>query len=202
MEIDKKYVTNLVEKVYFGRDSDTSDGIGYQLEQFFDEVVRRKNKKQIDGLQAAMVIYPDAFAAKVNENDGDAPHQNSYVNLTKYLNGDSNFLNGDGIRRLMLYTREMRQLVSTGIEVFIRTPEDNLEMGFIAFQPIQSIFQLDVLKLIVDECMKLMDSNSFKTIFLGMNTLNTHIEFDEFNRDRYSVFIDAIESEKALIRNR
>lgn len=74
------------EQFYYGDKSNSEEEIKKQIGLFFEELYKRRKDDTIeDGLQASAIIMPDAFAAKVNENDGIDSHKVTEINLLRYL---------------------------------------------------------------------------------------------------------------------
>ena len=82
------YTDRLEEKIYHATNKDSEEKINEQLKLFFKELTTRKRNDAIEGgLQASLIIFPEIFAAKVNEEDGMGSHAQSNINLVEFING-------------------------------------------------------------------------------------------------------------------
>lgn len=199
----EKFTDVLEEKIYCVKDTDGKDKIHEQVEAFFKEVhARRRNDPVEGGLQAAAVIYPHVFAAKVNEQDGYGAHMASHVNLTKFINGDTNYLTDDGMRFFANYQNELRQLHTNGVQMSVLGGDEHMMVAINATTDINSIFQLEVIKNVLDVCSELKKSGGFKTIEIGLMTPCVRVAYGELDSDKHKQFATTIANEEKIVSSR
>ena len=180
--MDDRFKESLEEKVYSSKNIDDLD---QQIRLFYDELLlRRRDDVEEEGLQAAGVIYPDAFAAKICENNGKGTHQNSFVNLTKYLNGDNNYLSEAGTGYFMLYMDIMKQLQDS-IQIRILSKEEELVLSITGSKPITNDFQLYTLKKLLIKA-KEMNNNGFNSVIVGVALPNIYFEHTNISDEMIS----------------
>ncbi|MBR3661370.1 MAG: hypothetical protein IKN63_05705 [Bacilli bacterium] len=66
MNLDKYYIKNLEEKIYYGINKN-SEAINFEIiKSFFQELIKRKRNDPFEGgLQASMILFSTSFAGKV-----------------------------------------------------------------------------------------------------------------------------------------
>lgn len=171
--MDDKFKKKLDEKVYStNKVEDLDEQINLYCNDLF---LRKRDDMEEEGLQAAAVIYPNVFAAKICENDGKGTHQNSFVNLTKYVNGDNNYLSEEGTGYFMLYKDIIKQLQDS-IQIRVLAKEEELVISITGSKPITTDFQLQTLKRILIKANEMKNSNSFNVVMVGVALPNLYFE--------------------------
>ena len=192
---DDRYVKYLSEKVYCSSDINESD---YELRMFFDELVFRKREDPVDGgLQAAMIVLSDRFAAKVNEEDGTSLHLSEFVNLVKYLNNDNKYFSQKAMKFPMLYSEQTDIISREGIEIRILDGEDTLMIAICSFSEIND-YQKDILKRILFICNSNLDN--YQNIEIGISTPNVIVDFTNLDRGNYEYINSIIDSKHSRIK--
>ncbi len=122
-----RYTDTLKEKIYTATKEDGRKKFE-QVSSFLEEVAKRKRFDHVEGgLQAAVVILPDKFAAKVNEEDGYGPHLDSKINLVKVLNDESTFISRNGSGFPALYKPEFDQIILESVEISVLGGEEEFK---------------------------------------------------------------------------
>lgn len=191
--------SNLNESIYYSNNKSSEVEIRKQIMNFLSELYkRRRNDMLEDGLQAAILIMPDAFAAKVNEQDGDTPHLLNIVNMERYMKGEKNFYN-EKTPISTIYDK-YSEISSIGIQVRILDANEEIEFPIIAYNSIQSEFQLKVLEELTNLLKVVQTNKYYSNIRVGMNTPNTDIDVENFNDEIYKRLKSALYIEKILIK--
>lgn len=191
---DDRYVKYLSEKVYSSSDIDSD----YELRMFFDELIFRKREDSVDGgLQAAMIVLSDRFAAKVNEEDGTSLHLSEFVNLVKYLNNDHEYFSQKAMKYPMLYSEQSEIISREGIEIRILDGEDTLMIAICFFSEIND-YQKDILKKILFLCNSNLDN--YQNIEIGISTPNVIVDFTDLDRGNYEYINSVIDSKQSRIK--
>ena len=156
------FTNKLSEKIYHGNYLNIED-IKKQLKSFFNELIKRKRNDPLEGgLQASIIIYKDRCAFKINELDGAGLHVISEVNLTKFLYNDNNYLTEKAAGHFGLYMSEMMTITKDAISVRILDGEDKLMVAITSSGNIQSKFEIEVLKYIINICKNIKENNYYK----------------------------------------
>ena len=198
-----KFTNVLDEKIYYASDTDDKETTYEQVENFFREVHDHRRDDPIEGgFQASMVIYPHMFAAKSNANDGYGGHQCCKVNLTKFINGDTTYLTERGAKNPQLYMGDLSQLIKNGVEVSLLSGEEHLMVAILASRDINSIYQLEVIKNVLDVCSELKNNGSFKTIEIGFRTPCIKVDYGELDSAKHDEITDVIANEEKIVSSR
>ena len=192
-EKEELFTSKLEEKIYHGDRFDDSKDISRQLNLFFSNLIKRKRNTPIEGgLQASLIILEDAFAAKVNEDDGMATHARSQVNLVKYLNHDKNYITNQGVRKAIVYKDEVLQLSREGIEIRILDGEDHLMLAIYGATDIHTKFQMETLQKVLFYCRQIKEKNFYKMVEIGLHTPSIIIDFGDFEEGLYQKMLNAL----------
>lgn len=203
MNSNELLTDKLTEKVYASNEYDGTIHMQQQLGDFIEELYeRRKDDYNEEGLQAGMLIMPNAFAAKITDNDGNDPHLITNINLLRYIKKEKDFYVREAAGKFGLIKNEMSELIRNGIEIRIIDGEQNLMMAINSKQNIQTIFQLTVLKRLIDELWSIKQNELYKSIEVGFYSPISEIDVDELNEEVYSKLIEAIEKEKDKLEER
>lgn len=164
MENDVRFTNKLDEKIYVCL-KDNEEENEKNISAFFTELVNRKRYDALEGgLQACAVFFEDKGAMKICENDGRAPHMNSFINLIKHLNNDNNYLSLKGTGFFILSQQERKQLIESGIEIRILDGANKLMLTINSSIKDVSSFQIDAVNKVICACKTLKDSNIYNTV--------------------------------------
>ncbi len=181
---NKYYTDTLEETIYYGKSNYTEEENKEQLNLFMKELIDRRRKDPIEGgLQASMVILPNSFAAKVNENDGMSTHSITHTNLIKFLNGEKKYLT-DATKGLLSFSqKEMYQLLQEGVEVRILDGEEHILFALYSGNNKQTEFQFQVIRDLLDCCRNLKESGNYYFVEIGLSTPDIFTEIKDFNEE-------------------
>lgn len=194
-EEEQLYTDTLEETIYSATSSDSEEKIQSELESFFEELIKRKRNDPIEGgLQASIVIFPNKFLAKVNEEDGMGSHSQSCINLVKYLNNDHKYLTKFGMRHFNLYPKERNQLNILGTEIRILDGEEELMLAIVSEKSKENIFELKIIMEIIKLCSILMNKNYYKNVDIGIHTPNIKIDFGEWTQEKRENIFSTLET--------
>ncbi len=170
---------NFKEKAYFFHDSIDDTEKDEQLKTFFNELVRRKKNNGKGGLQAIFVLFPDAFAGKVCERDGDAPYDQSVINLVKLLNEQKDFISVDDSFIYDLRKDAMNEVDTKAVKGRIVSREDYFLLSISGgrFSPLNR-FQRDVLKTAITFCEETRNKGDFSEVKVGATLYGEGIEVE------------------------
>lgn len=203
MNVEDLKTDKQLEKIYYCNDHNSNEQIQEQMRSFINELCqRRRDDPKEEGLQAGMLIMPSAFAAKITENDGKYPHGITNINLLRFIKKEKGFYVGEASSRFGIITNELSELIRNGIEIRIIDGEQNLMMAINSKQNIQTIFQLTVLKRLIDELWSIKQNELYKSIEVGFYSPISEIDVDDLNEEVYSRLIEAIETEKDKLEER
>ena len=195
--MDKEnYTKVLTEKIYKGTNKNEFKDNAHQMKLFFEMLYKRRREDPFEGgFQACALIMPDAFAAKANENDGLGIHGVEYINLLRYLQGNSEYFTSHGYGYFYLHKKETEEIILNGIEVRILDGQDKLMLAITSDRSIKSVFQLKVLKMIIDLCKQLKDKGLYQEVEVGINTPDIKIDFDEWTEDKFALMHNSLKDE-------
>ena len=189
------YTDKLEEAIYYATEKDTEEKATSELQKFFKELIERKRNDSLEGgLQAAMLIFPNIFLAKVNEEDGMGSHAHSNINLVKFMNGDHKYLTKYGIRKFNLYAKERNQIYDKATEIRILDGEEEMMLAIISNKDLESVFELKMIKRIILICNNLMKKNYYKNIDIGIHTPRITIDFGEWTDKKEKMMLEEIEN--------
>ena len=154
------------------------------LEDFFQEVVSRKERNQEGGLQASIVLLKEKMGAKVCEERGLAPHPHSHMNLIRYMNGREDFLSISQMRDYSLYQEEKNELSKNGLDGRIISGDNEFKLVMFGEDVILSDFQKQVVSDILDICKEIRDQHIYQSVSVGFSTEEASMEYDELTDDR------------------
>lgn len=203
MNVEDLKTDKQLEKIYYSNIQNSNEQIKEQISSFIEELYkRRRDDPKEEGLQAGMLIMPSAFASKITENDGKDPHGITNINLLRFIKKEKGFYVREASSRFGIIKNEMSELIRNGIEIRIIDGEQNLMMAIISKQNIQTIFQLIVLKRLIEELWRIKHIQLYKSIEVGFNSPISEIDVDELNEEVYTKLIEAIEKEKDKLEER
>lgn len=198
-----KFTNVLDEKIYYASDTDDKEITYEQVEAFFREVHDHRRDDPLEGgFQASMVIYPHMFAAKSNGNNGYGGHQCCKLNLTRFVNGEKDYYTETGSRYPKLFMNDLGYLIRNGVEVSLLSGEEHLMVAILASTDINSTYQLEVIRDILDVCGELKSNGSFKTIEIGFRTPCIKVEYGELDAAKHGEITGVINSEEKIVSSR
>lgn len=170
---------NFKEKAYYFRDSSEDEVKEEQLKLFFEELVHRKKTIGRSGLQAAFVLFPTVFGAKVCERDGDAPYDHSVINLVKFLNDQKDFLSIDESFVYELRKDAMEEADSKAVRGRIVSKENSFLLVITGgrYSPLNK-FQREVLKEALTFCEESRNKGVFSEVKVGVTLYGEGVEIE------------------------
>lgn len=179
--------------IFSSNQSDNEEETDKKINNFISLLVKRKREDPFEGgLQACMVIFPDKFAMKICENDGSAPHVNSFINLVKYLNNDSKYISLIGTSYFGIYSKERRQLYENGIEVRILDGNETLMLAITSKTDINSSYQIEILGKILFFFKVLKDEKAYECVNVGLHTPSAKIDFNDLSEEHYKNVLNVL----------
>ncbi len=175
----------LTEKVYSGDLAREQLENENELWNFFHEYASRKRGNNVfkNGFYASMIIMPDKWAAKVNEQDGQDFHTHTNLNLVRFLNGDDFFLTEDWAGRISLHEDESKKIIDEYISVSLLSCEDQCKIFIFCYNNKHTPFQISTVKEILKICKEIK------------NEYQGNLEISFFNKDK-SIEMDQITDEQ------
>lgn len=202
MEKKDLYTKNMVEKIYYGTENNGEEKIREQIGAFCDELYERRRDDSIeDGLQASVIIMPNAFAAKVNENDGIDPHKITEINLLRFLKNKNKYYKGEAAGNFMLIYDEAKEIMRKCVEIRIIDGKNYFMAAIVSNREIKSEYQIKVLKTVIDYLRCLQQSRKYTHVHVGFHTPLTTVEFEDIKENMYNRLITALEREKEYWKN-
>ena len=201
MEINEStlYTDKQEEKIYSATEKDSKEKIISEFQNFFKELIKRKRNDPIEGgLQAVMIIFPNIFAAKINEDDGMGTHGQSKINAIKFINGDHEYLTEYGIRHFYLYEKELKQLLCSCIDIRILDGEETLMLAITSNKELYSTFEVQMLKRIILICNILMEKKYYKNVDIGLYTPKIKIDYGEWTTEKRNLMLEEISKNMPL----
>ena len=203
MSVDDFFTDKLSEKIYYCNDRNSNEQIKEQISLFIEELYkRRRDDSQEEGLQAGMLIMPNAFASKITENDGNDPHGITNINLLRYIIMLKKFYVREAGQRYNLIKKEMNEISKNGIEIRIIDEEQNLMMAIQSDSNIHTKFQLAVLKILIEELWRIKQDELYKSVEVGFYSPISEIDVDDLNPELYNEIIEVLEKEKSKLEER
>ncbi len=130
MELNELLTDKLTEKVYYSRIQDGNEYMQEQIKAFLMELYKRRRDDPIEGgLQANMLIMPNAYAAKITENDGTDPHIITIINLLRYIKGKNTFYKREVSETLKMIKEEKYDSLIKALENEYRNLDSNNELN-------------------------------------------------------------------------
>lgn len=190
---DKKYTDTQSEIIYAYNQIENEEQTNKKLSEFFSILVKRRiNISFSEGLQAACVIFSDKCAMKVCEDDGQGPHLNALVNLTKYLNNDHKYITVDATGYFRLSQNERRQLTENGIEITIIDQVERIRFMITSHISVLSAYQVKMLNNILLCCKLFQDNKTYEQVELFIDAPSCSIHFEYLTNDHYEYIINEI----------
>lgn len=194
------YTSNLVERVYYGERQHDETKIKEQIKEFILELYERRREEPIEGgLQASMIIMPEAFAAKVNENDGLDYHKITEINLLRHIKKEDKFYKNEAAGEFGLLFNESKEIIQDGVELRILDGKNEIMIAIVANNNIKSDFQLSTLKTIIDNIRNLQRSRAYTHVKVGLHTPITKVEFGDIKEEKYNDLLKALEIEMSKL---
>ena len=186
----------LTEKIYTSDESQGLSEVQAQLSKFFQELISRKKGASVkDGLNAGMVLFPNSWAAKVNENNGTDYHSTTNMNLVRFLNGENVYYTEQQAAEVALSPEETRKVVYEGMQISILSNEQNCKVLIFSYNNTHSLFQLSVLEELLQICEQIKDQYD-NNMVVGFCNRSTMMEEDKIENVKERIQ-NLIEEKKA-----
>lgn len=203
MNIEDLKTDKQLEKIYYSNNQNSDEQLNEQIRTFLNELCeRRRDDSEEVGLQAFMLIMPNAFAAKITENDGKDPHAITEINLLRYIKKEKDFYAREAGEKFALLKNELSEIYKNGIGFRIADGEQDLMMAIQSHSNIQTKYQLTVLKKMFDELWNIKQKGLYKSVEVGFYSPISKVDVDELNDKKYSELIEAIDTEKKSLEER
>lgn len=190
------------EKIYYSINQNSDEQINEQIKSFLEELYeRRRDDYEDEELQAGMLIMPNAFAAKVTENDGKDPHEITNINLLRYIKGKKDFYIRKAGHYSSIISDERSEIYKNAIEVAIHDSEESLKLEIQSKSNIQTRFQLTVLKKLIDNLWHIKLNNLFQYVEIGFYSPISAVEVEDL-QDIYRELNEALEIEEKKLEER
>lgn len=200
----KEVYTNILrERVYYCNSQENDENIHNQIDWFLKELMsRRRNDPHEGGLQAEMIVMPEAFAAKVNENNGYGPHIIAGINLYKCIKHETRFFTEHALGNYGLFSKEVNEILKNGLEIRILDGKNTIMVAICANNNIKSEYQIKVLEILIDKLNDLQRNRAYTHVKAGVNTPISYLEMDDVKRYAYDNLKIAIKNEKQKLYER
>lgn len=197
MNVEDLKTDKQLEKIYYSNIQNSNEQIKEQISSFIEELYkRRRDDPKEEGLQACLLIMPNAFASKITENDGKDPHEITSINLLRYIKEKKDFYLREAGQWFNLLRNEKNEIYKNGINNRITDSEDRLMMAIQSNSDIQTKFQLTVLKALTDELWRIKQKGLYKSVEVGFYSPVSKVDVEELNDELYSKLNKALEEEK------
>ena len=187
----------LTEKIYYSKNDDFSF-----LDSFMEEVISRRKMNEEGGLQAGIVILKDRVGAKVCDDDGLASHQQSFINVIRFLKGEMNFVSPREVS-FYLFTREdQNEMVLNGIEVRIISNLEEIQFLIFAHMNMFNEYQIQCLNTIIEIVKKIQEQNIYQSVNIGISTEEISKEYGVFTDEflqKWNRFMEQNKSRRSLV---
>lgn len=199
---NSKFTNIQEEKIYACYDIENNEKIDEKISLFFSELLERKRDIPFEGgLQAGIVLLSDCCAMKVCENDGIAPHLNTFVNLIKYLNNDDKYISLNGIGHFNLYRDELNQLNKDAIQIRILDGMNDLMLAIITRLSELTEYQTEILKKILLSCKTLKDNKKYDQVLVGFSNGTYKNEVEDLDDKHYESVLSTINNLQGNLTN-
>lgn len=190
------------EKIYYSINQNSDEQINEQIKSFLEELYeRRRDDYEDEELQAGMLIMPNAFAAKVTENDGKDPHEITNINLLRYIKGKKDFYIRKAGHYSSIISNERSEIYKNAIGIYIHDSEEKLKMEIQSNSNIQTRFQLKALKNLIENLWQIKLNNLYQYVETGFYSPISDVEVEDL-QDIYSELTDALEIEEKKLEER
>lgn len=167
---------------------------------------RRRDDFKEGGLQAEMLIMPEDFAAKVNENDGLGYHYVSALNLLRYLKGEDDYYTNDAAQRQYIVKDDVREKTAYGVDINIIAAKEWVQFAIHASNMTIDLsnFQIDVLENLIILLKEMQKYNLNLYVEVGLYTNHNAVEFvssddkvhENLNDEKYEKLMNALKDER------
>ena len=180
------------ESIYDFDDTTSYKEIQKLLVNFISNICENRRRDAYDGAYKAVVLLlPNKGALKACENNGKCLHEQSIVNLVRYLIGDYSYLEEEDISNPYSYMYESRMVREEGLEVRFSAGLNELLIEISQGKNI-SEFQLRTLILIIELCKEITVFNKKE---FHMKSPKAKIYFPDLNEDSYQQLINYLNGE-------
>lgn len=196
MNIEDLKTDKQLEKIYYSNDQDSYEHLQEQMRSFLNELdERRKDDSEEEGLQAEMIIMPNAFASKITENEGKDPHEITIINLFRYIKEEKDYYLREAGQWFNLLKNERKEIYKNGIVNRVIDSEDKLMMAIESASNIQTKFQLTVLKALTEELWRIKQNGLYESVEVGFYSPLSKVDVEELNDELYSKLNEALKEE-------
>ncbi len=181
------------EELYCFTSDNNYEDTDRDLKKFISRICERKRKDAYDDgcYKAVIAILPSKCYYKTCERDGASVHHHSLVNIIRYDNNDTNYLDERDISNPFSYVAESKQIREEVVEVGFSSGLNELIIE-IFFPKNVNRFQYNSLKHIVDLCYLLKGTNIYPKITIAVRVNGTR-QYDELKEESYNQITGYIE---------
>lgn len=200
MNKNQLYTNKLIEKVYYSNSKEKDEKAKEQIQKFLTELHERRREDPYEGgLQAEMVVMPEAFAAKVNENNGYDYHKITGVNLLRYIKKEDKYYSKEAIKHYGLLYNEANDILNNGVEIRILDGKNAIIVAIVSNKGIKSQYQIDTLKILIDNLKESQSKRLYTHVKVGLCTMNGTVECEDIKEQTYNKLINALENEEKIL---
>ncbi|MEE3342918.1 MAG: hypothetical protein VZS44_02390 [Bacilli bacterium] len=192
---DRKYTDKLNQKFYYVKDTDSIEKINKELEKFFLDIItgrqlRDKNSKDIDGLQAVMVLRHTDCVGKICETKSNY-HGITLINCYEYLGNKKKY---SLIEDYNLALKEYMIQNENSIRVRIDTSRNELiiiiDSNKVFSNRDFNDFQLSIIHRIYLFCKTCKNRGWIGSVYFGINSPNIEYRTRSCDDDFYKIISD------------
>ncbi|MBR0351027.1 MAG: hypothetical protein IJH76_04340 [Clostridia bacterium] len=200
MNKNQLYTNKLIEKVYYSNSKEKDEKAKEQIQKFLTELHERRREDPYEGgLQAEMVVMPEAFAAKVNENNGYDYHKITGVNLLRYIKKEDKYYSKEAIKHYGLLYNEANDILNNGVEIRILDGKNAIIVAIVSNKGIKSQYQIDTLKILIDNLKESQSKRLYTHVKVGLCTMNGTVECEDIKEQTYNKLINSLENEENIL---
>ena len=197
MNKNQLYTNRLTEKVYSSNLEQSRENAKEQINNFLTELhTRRREDPYEGGLQAEMVIMPEAFAAKVNENDGYDSHKITGVNLLRYIKKEDRYYSKEAVKKYGVLYYEANEILNNGVEIRVLDGKNTIMFAIMSNKEIKSQFQIDILKSLIDNLKEIQSKRKYTHVKVGLMVSSIMIDTADIKVQMYEKIMKLLESEE------
>ena len=145
-------IPELTERIYTETHDSTPSENKETLRNFLLDYAKRKKGKDMydNGFHGGIIIMPDRWAAKFNEDDGKDFHTKTNMNLVRYLNNDNYFKNEGEASSKAIRDTEVQEVMDNNIIVSLLSDKYAAKIVIFSYNNQHSPYQLHTVKDILD----------------------------------------------------
>lgn len=197
MNKNQLYTNKLIEKIYSSNSQQSREEAREQIQNFLAELHDRRRKDPYEGgLQAEMLVMPESFAAKVNENDGYDFHKITGVNLLRFIKNEDKYYSKEAIKEFGLLYKEANEILNNGVEIRILDGKNTINFAIMSNKGIKSQFQIDTLKTLINNLKELQSKRKYTHVKVGIIVSTTMVDSADIKDQMYKKLMTILENEK------